>query len=288
MIPAIPDTATIGRAWRRWRDIFAEQGVTEPATDARRLAEHALHLSAAELALRENLHIPEAAADALSRLAERRLQGEPVARILGEQGFYGLDFALGPETLVPRPETEMLVSEALGCLAGRDRPHLLDLGTGTGCIAISLLKLRPDATAVATDISEPALETARENAARHGVADRIQFRSGGWFEPVHDLPLFDCILSNPPYISSTAIQTLQIEVRRYDPLRALDGGPDGLVPYREIAAAARAHLAKSAPLILEIGYDQRQAVTAILTQAGFHTITVRPDLAGMDRVIIAA
>ena len=267
------------------RDRFRAAGLATPELDAKLLAQHAFGLDALSLVARERDPAPAAALAALEKLARRRLGGEPVARILGEQEFHGLGFALNEATLVPRPETELLVDLGLARLAGRPGARLLDLGTGTGCIAITLLHEAPGARGVAVDLSQRALDMARANAERHGVAPRLDLRQGSWFAPIGDAK-FDLIVSNPPYIESAAIAGLQREVQDFDPLLALDGGADGLAPYRIIAAEARAHLAPGGLLALEIGCDQGAAVAGLLAAAG-NDIEIKKDLAGLDRVVIA-
>ncbi len=215
----------------------------------------------------------------------RRLTGQSVARIIGEREFYGLAFTLNAATLEPRPDTELLVDMAIAALPPGGR--MLDLGTGTGCIPIAVLANRPDATAVAVDLSGEALAGARINAARHGVAGRLTLVEGNWLDPLEGEAGFHLIVSNPPYIASSVIPGLSAEVREFDPALALDGGPDGLAPYRIIAAQAPRHLVSPGRLLLEIGYDQGEAVTAILAGAGWQQIAVHKDLAGLDRVVSA-
>ena len=231
-----------------------------------------------------------AAPEALARFenfASRRLAGEPVMRILGEREFYGRPLRLGAATLVPRPETEALVDIGIEILAGLPSPRLLDLGTGTGCIAISLLAELPRASGVAVDLSADAIEVARQNAERHAVADRIDFRRGSWFEPLAPKERFDLIVSNPPYIESAEIDRLDIEVREHDPLLALDGGPDGLAAYRSIAQSAARFLVPGGALLFEIGWNQAEPVSDLLAAHGFGDIVVRRDLAGHERVVMA-
>ena len=264
-------------------------GFESAALDAKRLTSFALGLSDIEIATREGEAVDEAGAQRVAELLQRRLTGESVARIVGEREFYGLAFGLNAATLEPRPETEMLVDLAIAALPAGGR--LLDLGTGTGAIAISVLVNRPDVTAVATDLSAAALEAAAGNAARHGVAERATFLQGSWFEPLTTNPegrgeeRFDLIVSNPPYITSAVVDTLAPEVRDFDPRLALDGGPDGLAPYRIIAAEAAQYLTPGGRVLVEIGYDQGAAVMALFVAAGFGDVAVHRDLAGLDRVV---
>ncbi len=224
---------------------------------------------------------------ALEAFARRRLNGEPVVRILGEKEFWSLKFRLNAATLSPRPETELLVERGLEALEPITRPAMLDLGTGTGCIPIALLTERSDLRAVAVDLSGEALGMAEENARRHGVADRFAARQGSWFEPLAPGERFDLITSNPPYIETATIETLMREVKEHDPALALDGGTDGLDAYRAIARKAPLYLKPGGAMLLEIGSGQARAVRDIVATAGFGNIALERDLAGLDRVIVA-
>lgn len=275
----------IGEAWRGVRDLFRRAGLDTPELDARILAETAFGLDRLALVTRERDLAPVDGLKRLEAMAARRLRGEPVVRILGEREFYGLSFLLGPETLVPRPETEMLVNRGLEILEGRQSRRILDLGTGTGCIAIAILHASPSTQGVAIDISPEALATAQANADRHGVDKRLELRRGSWFEPLRPGEQFDLIVSNPPYIGSSEIAGLAREVREHDPLRALDGGSDGLVAYREIAAKAAGWLKPDGALLLEIGATQGLAVKSLVISGGFRDVHVHQDLAGLDRVV---
>ena len=291
-------------------------GFETAALDAKLLTQHGLGLSTLELATRENEPVNGEAAARVAELLQRRMTGESVARIIGEREFYGLAFTLNAATLEPRPETELLVDLALGALPAGGR--LLDLGTGTGCIPIAVLANQPDAMAVAVDLSGLALEAAQANAERHGVAGRIEFLNGSWFEPLSPGSphgelveprgrvgdgattssfdtlrmrstegLFHLIISNPPYITSAVVETLAPEVRDFDPRLALDGGRDGLAPYRIIAAQSAGWLAPNGRVLVEIGYDQGAAVSALFLEAGFDDVEVHRDLNGLDRVVSA-
>jgi release factor glutamine methyltransferase len=280
-------THRLGGAWRQIRDRFRTAGLDTAELDAKLLASFALGVPRSDLTLRADQAV---AADALARLdtvAARRLAGEPVARIIGEQEFYGLKFQLNAATLVPRPETELLVDLAIQALAGREAPTVLDLGTGSGCVAIAILARVTGARAVAVDLSAEALIMASANARRHGAAARLALRQGSWFDPIGSQEHFDVIASNPPYIESDEIGGLMAEVRDNDPLLALDGGSDGLDAYRTIVPAAAAALAPGGALMLEIGSRQAEAVAALCRDAGFGTVRVEKDLAGLDRVVVA-
>ncbi len=248
--------------------------------EARLLLCHALGWSAASLLTR--LSEPWPAGDAPGRFIAAltaRMDRQPLAQIVGEWPFYGRDFRVTSDTLTPRPDTETLIEHALAGSFTR----LLDLGTGTGAIAVTLLAERPSATGVATDISMTALEIARENAALHGVADRLTLTHAAWFEGLAGR--YDLIVSNPPYVTEAAYATLAPEVTRWEPRLALTPGGDGLDAYRAIVNTAPAYLDTGGRLLVEIGHDQGQAVAALFAAAGLADIAVHPDINGADRVV---
>jgi release factor glutamine methyltransferase len=213
---------------------------------------------------------------------ERRLKGEPVAYIAGQREFYGLTFEVSPAVLIPRPETELVVELALSHLPEGEPAQVLDLGTGSGCIAISIAKLRPMAQVFAVDISAQALEVAARNAARHGVAN-LTLMQGSWFEPVAHRR-FDVIVSNPPYVA-VGDPHLQQGDARFEPKTALESGPDGLQAVRIILSEAPAHLNAGGWLILEHGYDQQRVVEQAALETGFGSLLSHTDLAGIPRVV---
>ena len=259
-------------------------GVAEAAGDARFLLLGLLGLETRDLLIEGDRRVGAAGAAALAAALARRLAGEPVARILGAWEFWGLPFRLGPDTLVPRPDTEILVEVALAARPERAAPlRCLDLGTGTGCILTALLSERPRATGVGLDRSEGALHVARDNAVLNAVDDRARFVAGDWCDALRGR--FDLVVSNPPYIARAVIATLAREVRGHDPEAALDGGTDGLDAYRRILDGAGARLAPGGLLVLEIGYDQAAAVTELARAAGYRERGLTRDLAGHDRVL---
>lgn len=224
----------------------------------------------------------------LEDAAARRLAGEPLWRVIGEREFWGLPFRLSPDTLEPRPDSETLIEAALETLGPRrhDPLAILDLGTGTGCLLIAMLHECPAARGVGIDLSTGACETARANASANGLAERAEIRQGAW---THGLEgRFDLILSNPPYIPSGEIAGLSREVRDHDPLLALDGGPDGLGPYRIFAQTLPDHLAPGGTVVLEIGAGQEDDVIAIMREGGFVWQGTRRDLGGHPRALIFA
>lgn len=277
----------MGAAWRGVRDLFRRAGIDTAELDARIFAEIAFGMDRLTLVNRERDAAAQSQLKTLEKLAQRRLKGEPVSRIIGEKEFWGLAFKLNDATLVPRPETEMLVQRGLEIIGPLEHPKILDLGTGTGCIPIALLTEISDLTAIAVDLSREALDMARFNARRHEVIDRFETRQGSWFDPIEVGERFDLIVSNPPYIESAAIETLMVEVRDHDPRLALDGGPDGLRPYRAIARDAASHLTPEGVVLLEIGTGQGSDVTDIFAEAGFNRVDVEYDLNEHERMVVA-
>jgi release factor glutamine methyltransferase len=218
---------------------------------------------------------------AFSALIVARMARQPVSQIIGSRAFWGRRFAVTRDTLDPRPETECLVESCLDLPFAR----VLDLGTGTGCILLTLLAERPSATGVGTDVSQAALDVANTNAQSLGVHHRAIFVASDWFASVTGT--YDLIVSNPPYIASGEMACLAPEVHDWEPHLALTPGGDGLDAYRAIAAGAARHLASGGCLLVEIGPSQGSAVVAILQASGFATVSVRPDLDGRDRVVMA-
>ncbi len=281
------ETETFGAALRAARGSLSEAGIDDPASEVRLLAQWAFGLSRLELVTRENEPANHAALAVFRTSLRRRIAGEPVHRIMGFREFFGLRLELSAATLEPRPDTETLVELARDLVVARgwaDKPlSILDLGTGTGAIALALLSLFKTTRATLTDVARDALATAGKNASLLGLADRVATAGGKWFEPVEGR--FDLIVSNPPYIPSAVVSTLDIEVRDHDPLAALDGGADGLDPYRAIAVGAAAHLAPMGVVAVEIGFDQAQDVTAIFAASGFALLELRKDMGGRDRAL---
>jgi release factor glutamine methyltransferase len=214
-------------------------------------------------------------------LIERRLSGEPIQYILGETEFYGLRFRVTRDVLIPRPETEHLVEKAIALAARYAAPRIVDVGTGSGAIAVTLAHELPRATVTAIDLSAPALAIAQENARRNEVD--VRFLRGDLLAPVAEAG-FDIVVSNPPYVASGDRTTLAVEVREYEPALALFAGDDGLDVYRRLIPAAFRALTPGGVLGLEIGYGQAAAIEALLADAGFTEIEFTPDLQGIARV----
>lgn len=279
---------TLAEALAAARRRLSEAGIADAAQDARLLIAGMLDLSSTAFVTDGTQVLDAAQMATIDALLARRVAREPVHRILGRRAFSRLDLALSPETLEPRPDTEVLVDtlvpHATRMVAETGRCRILDLGTGTGAICLALLDLVPGATGVGTDLSPGALETARGNADINGVADRFEAVESDWFAAVTGV--FDTIVSNPPYIVRSVVGTLDDEVRLYDPILALDGGEDGLDAYRAIAAGAGDHLRDNGLVAYEIGYDQKDQVTAIMRENGFARIEAVRDFGGNDRVLL--
>ncbi|SUB02747.1 Release factor glutamine methyltransferase [Pannonibacter phragmitetus] len=277
------EVPTLGALYRELRDRFRKAGLASPELDARLLVAAAAVLSPGDVVLRTDDPVSGAVAALARRHAQRREAREPVGRILGERQFFGLDLALSPDTLEPRPDTETLVEVMLARAGGFSSPLIADIGTGTGAIILALLSELPQARGLAIDLSRGALETARANARRHGLEDRLCFAQASYAGSL--APTFDWIVSNPPYIVSDVIAGLDEDVRKHDPVLALDGGHDGLVAYRAIVPQALPALRPGGRLGLEIGFDQGGAVCGLMAEAGFKDIEIIQDLGGNDRVV---
>lgn len=264
-------------------------GIESPELDARLLMGDVLRLDLTGLFTSAGRIITAGEAVQLAALADRRRAGEPVARIIGHKEFWGLALKLSADTLVPRPDTETIVEAVLSQLRAESRSEaalrIADLGTGSGAILLALLSELPLARGIATDINMAALQTARGNAAGLGLSGRAGFVLCNYADALAGG--LDVIVSNPPYIRSADMATLDAEVRDHDPHRALDGGPDGLDAYREIIPAAAGLLAPGGWLVVEVGYDQDQDVGGIMRAAGFALpVPSQPDLAGIRRAVL--
>ena len=266
-------------------EILNGAGIAEAKLDARLLLEYACQTDHSVLFAHPEREISEKEYDNYIGLIERRAKREPVAYILGNWDFMGLNFKVNSNVLIPEQDTEVLVEEAMRYT--EDGFKVLDLCTGSGCIALSLLNYTNDTRAVCTDISGEALDVAKENAESLRLSDRVTFVKTDIF-PGEDMGKFDIIVSNPPYIATKVIETLAPEVKDYEPRLALDGSEDGLLFYRRIVDNVHKYLFSSGYLFLEIGYDQGKALTDMLKENGhFHDIEVIRDYAGNDRVVRA-
>jgi release factor glutamine methyltransferase len=267
---------------------LASAGIVNPRLDAEIMLAAACHSSRAAV-ISGLAELNKIAREHYAVMIARRMRREPLAYILGHKEFYSLEFEVTPSVLIPRPETETVVSAALELIQDRVHVHVCDLGTGSGAIALAIAASAPTAQLTATDISAEVLGIARRNAARLKLASRVRFRLADWFEPIDSMePLgrFDLIVSNPPYISDDQIAGLAPEICRYEPRAALAGGCDGLELYRRIAPALTDHLEQHGSAIMEIGADQSAAVTEIMRDAGAISIQVVRDLAGLPRAVV--
>jgi release factor glutamine methyltransferase len=270
---------------------FEERGLSTPRLDAEILVAHALELPRVQLYVQFDRPLLPPELGAIRELVKRRQGGESVAYAIGKKEFYGLDFAVDARVLVPRPDTETLVDEALDRV-GRTppaepttpAPRIVDVGTGSGAIAVAVAKQRPDATVFASDVSPDALAVARGNAERNAAA--ITFLEGDLEAPLKEHAPFDLITANLPYVAAGDIAGLAPEVRA-EPLLALDGGPDGLELVRRLVAAAAALLAPGGALVLEIGAGQAQDTAALCASAGLTDVRIRRDLGQIERVVSA-
>ena len=258
-----------------------ECGISDPIRDARLLLADCLELRTQKLNLLNDSYISEIKISKFWRMVQERCKRKPVSKILGYRSFWGRDFEINENVLDPRGDTETLIELILDCKF----ENMLELGTGSGAIAITVLAERPEVTCVATDISEYALKTASKNSKRHGVESRLNLLNSNWFENISGS--FDVIVSNPPYISSKEYAQLSAEVVKYDPKISLTLGGDGLEAYRKILSQALEKLSKNGHIFLEIGYTQANAVGHLFREAGFQQIKVHKDLGSRDRVISA-
>lgn len=270
------------------RQRLAAAGISSPDVDARLLVEHSTGTTRTDGIARGDQAVAAEAIATLDAALVRRIAGEPVHRIIGSREFYGLALSLSPGTLEPRPDTETLVDALLPqvgeAIERSGACRILDLGTGTGAIALALLSQAPRATAVGVDRSQDALATAQRNAEALGLAERFRTLRSDWFSAVHGK--YHVIAANPPYIQSQEIADLAREVRLHDPRAALDGGPDGLDAYRAIAAGADRHLEHDGIIGLELGQGQLADVSRLFEKAGYGLRESRRDLGGIERVAL--
>ncbi|MEM6464297.1 MAG: peptide chain release factor N(5)-glutamine methyltransferase [Pseudomonadota bacterium] len=283
-------TTTIGALVGELGNRFRAAGLPQPQLEARTLVLGVLDVGLSELLMRSDCDISDEDVARVRAAGDRRCRREPVHRILGRRSFYDLDLVLSPETLEPRPDTETLVDAALPIVhevtARKGYCRIADLGTGSGAICLALLSKADEATGLGTDICEEALETAKRNAERNGLASRFSVRRGRWIDALDGS--YDLIVSNPPYIPTAEIAILAPEVRDFDPHAALDGGDDGLDSFRTISAGVGRHLAPDGHIAVETGFDQQDAVVALFRRNGFDCIKRATDLGGNDRVAVFA
>ena len=283
------ETWTITKLLDWTTEYFKKYAIEWPHLEAEILLAHALGFKRIELYTNHEKIVTPAELVKFKAMIQRRSQHEPIAYITGNQPFMSLEFHVDRNVLIPRPETEMLVEQVVSCSSakgGTSCQLLVDIGTGSGCIAISLAKFLPAVKVIGTDASPAALAIAHKNAETHKVADRCEFRLGNLFEPIHETS--DIIISNPPYIPSKEIDGLMTDVKDWEPREALDGGEDGLDYIRKIIAEAPDHLNPNGMLLLEIGFDQGERVKKLAEGIGKYTeIKIIKDLNGSDRVLKA-
>jgi release factor glutamine methyltransferase len=276
---------TLLQAWQSAKSRLEAVGLTGPVIDARLLVEAAADATRADIVTDPYRALTREQEETLADYIARRERREPVSHILGRKGFWKIMLAVNADVLTPRPETEVIVDYILKRFP-EDKPfNILDLGVGSGAIILSILAERPASKGLATDISDEALAVARENASNLGLASRVAFARGDWTTGLADQS-FDVVVSNPPYIASEVIETLDPEVRQYDPRLALDGGSDGLDAYRRLAPEIMRVLRPGGAFAVEIGYDQKDSVEALFNEAGADDVWTIKDLSTHDRVVV--
>ncbi len=257
--PKAPETWTVRRLLDWTTDFLAKKGFDKPDREGRILLAHALGWKPLELFTRFDEEAPEDARQRYRELIRRLTEGAPRAYLVGHKDFYSLDFEVSPAVLIPREDSEWVVEECLRLAKGMASPAVLDLGTGSGCLAVTVAKRHPSARVTAVDISPEALAVAARNAARHGVADRVTFLEGDLFAPLPAGLPFDFVISNPPYIAHGELDQLDPSVRNFEPRLALDGGPDGFAVFDRVVERAADFLKPGGHLIVEIACTQEQS-----------------------------
>ena len=268
------------------RQRFHKAGMADPTLEARELVCCAAGKSREELSRDGRLYVPAAVERQVERLAQRHLAGEPVAYLIGEWEFYGLPLDISESVLIPRPDTEVLVEQALSRLQGVSEPRILDLCAGSGCIGLALAKHLPGSRVVLGELDEGALRICRQNIRRNDLTGRVvSLQMNALEKPPAHLGEFDAIVSNPPYIPDGDIAGLDVSVRDYEPHLALRGGEDGLDFYRAICAQWRTALRADGRLLFEVGIGQADDVLRIMRSCGFGDVEITPDLNGIPRVV---
>ncbi len=282
---------TVGEWWQEAQRRLEQAGVADAQAEASWLLRLVLRVDAGWLHVHRDQVMEAGQSEALASALERRLRREPLAYIVGFEEFYGLRFRSDPRALIPRPETELLVDVALELLRGQAGPVVADIGTGCGAIGLSLARTIPTARVVCTEISAPALELARQNAVELGVADRVDFRWGPDLDPLRELALesgLHVLLSNPPYVRSAEVDSLEPEIAHHEPRVALDGGPDGLDFYRRVVPRCLQFARPGGAAAFEVGAGQAEAVAELWRRSDpTADIRIRRDLAGVPRVVLA-
>ncbi|MDR3793594.1 MAG: peptide chain release factor N(5)-glutamine methyltransferase [Terracidiphilus sp.] len=274
--------------WMRKAEVRLAKGphAERARRDAETLMLHLIQRDKAYLIAHPEQDLSAAGAVRYYALVDRRLAGEPIQYITGEQEFFGLPFSVNHHVLIPRPETEGLVERVLELAVAFEYPRIVDVGTGSGAIAVTLARKLPQAEITAIDISAEALDVANSNAARNGVASRIRFQQGDLLAPVKAGGV-EIVVSNPPYVATADREAMAVEVREFEPMMALFAGADGLDVYQRLIPAAQEKLAQGGWLAMEIGCGQAEAIRGLLAAAGFAQIEFARDLQGIERVATA-
>jgi len=286
------EQVTLAEAINNAATLLSTAGITNARLDAEVLLSHIILKDRVWLITHRDDVLDDNHQREFADVIQRRTRREPLQHIIGNQEFWGLEFIVSPDVLIPRPETEFIIEAALAIVQDRNTPvRIIDLCTGSGCIAVSLAKELTAARVIATDASEKALTVARENTRRHGVSEHIRFLLGDLFEPLEELDIrgqIDIIVSNPPYVQAGDLSTLQPEVRDYEPEMALIAGPGGTEIAKRIIQIAPEYLKKNGTLIMEMGLGQADALTRMVEATGaYGDRELLKDLAGIERVIIA-
>ena len=262
---------------------FLDNKITTYSLDARIILLEVLNLDEKEFILQPKLPVSSGNLDKIQKIVERRLKGEPISKIFGRRDFYSSTFLISTEVLDPRPESELIVDIANNFILDKKFKNVIDLGTGSGCILLSILKENKKMNGIGTDISFDAINIAKQNSSNLNLDERSLFLVSNWFDSIDSS--YDLIVSNPPYISSAEITNLSSSVKNYDPLLSLDGGSDGLACYKEIADDVNRIIRKNGRLILEIGYNQADDVIKIFESKEFYLLKKYNDISGLDRIL---
>jgi release factor glutamine methyltransferase len=286
--PAAAETWTVRRVLEWTTQHLKKHGSQTPRLDAEILLAQARNCPRIALYTQFDEPLSEPVRTKMRELVQRRAQAEPVAYLVGHREFFSLDFLVTRDVLIPRPDTETLVMAVLDVCKSLPAPRVLDLCTGSGCVAVAVAKNAPKVRVTATDLSEAAIAVAQQNAARHHVEDRIEFRTGDLFAAAPADAQFDVITANPPYVTTAEMETLAQDIRKFEPRQALDGGPDGLDVVRRIIEQAPGFLTPGGLLLVEISPEQAPAVESLLAQAGrYDRVLSIKDLSGRTRVASA-
>src|SRR5262245_57035646 len=278
-------SVTIGEALQKAAETLSHGGVPEARREAGSLLSFVIGRDRTFLISHSEDQLDDSDWHHFSEAVERRAEGEPLQYIAGVQDFYGREFRVTPDVIIPRTETELLVEAALKTIGGTPETRICDVGTGSGCIAVTLLCELMDAHAVAIDVSAAALEIASQNARRHGVSDRLELGISDCFDALDPIS-FDLIVSNPPYVFANSIAGLQREVRDHEPLVALSPGDDGLSVIRRLLDDGAAFVRSGGHLIMEIGFDQGEKVQKLIDQKVWRLVEICPDLQSIPRIVV--